>query len=29
LQVLEERFEKPGPNYKREDSAMREIFAQL
>ena len=29
LQVLDERFEKPGPNYKRDDSAMREIFAQL
>ena len=29
LQVLDERFEKPGPNYKRGDSAMREIFAQL
>ncbi|HKZ11141.1 MAG TPA: WYL domain-containing protein [Rhodanobacteraceae bacterium] len=29
LQLLDERFEKPGPNYKRGDSAMREIFAQL
>ena len=29
LQVLDERFENPGPNYKRGDSAMREIFAQL
>lgn len=29
LQVLDEHFEKPGPNYKRGDSAMREIFAQL
>ena len=29
LQLLDERFEKPGPNYKRNDSAMREIFAQL
>jgi predicted DNA-binding transcriptional regulator YafY len=29
LQVLDERFEQPGPNYKRDDSAMREIFAQL
>ena len=29
LQVLDEHFEKPGPNYKRDDSAMREIFAQL
>lgn len=29
LRVLDEHFEKPGPNYKRDDSAMREIFAQL
>jgi predicted DNA-binding transcriptional regulator YafY len=29
LQLLDEHFEKPGPNYKRDDSAMREIFAQL
>ena len=29
LRLLDERFEKPGPNYKRDDSAMREIFAQL
>jgi predicted DNA-binding transcriptional regulator YafY len=29
LQVLDEHFEKPGPNYKRNDSAMREIFTQL
>jgi len=29
LQVLDEHFEKAGPNYKRDDSAMREIFAQL
>ena len=29
LQVLDECFEKPGPNYQRDDSAMREIFAQL
>ncbi len=29
LQLLDERFEKPGPNYKRDDSAMRKIFAQL
>jgi predicted DNA-binding transcriptional regulator YafY len=29
LKVLDERFEKPGPNYKCDDSAMREIFAQL
>jgi hypothetical protein len=29
LQLLDEHFEKPGPNYKRGDSAMQEIFAQL
>ena len=29
LQLLEERFDRPGPNYKRDDSAMQEIFAQL
>jgi predicted DNA-binding transcriptional regulator YafY len=29
LEVLDDRFQKPGPNYKRNDSAMREIFAQL
>jgi predicted DNA-binding transcriptional regulator YafY len=29
LELLEEHFEKPGPNYKRGDSAMREIFSQL
>ena len=29
LTVLDERFERPGPNYKRDDSAMRTIFAQL
>lgn len=29
LEVLEERFERPGPNFKRDDSAMRIIFAQL
>jgi predicted DNA-binding transcriptional regulator YafY len=29
LQLLDEHFEKPGPNYKRNDSAMREIFSQL
>jgi hypothetical protein len=29
LQLLDEHFEKPGPNYTRDDSAMREIFAQL
>jgi len=29
LQLLDEHFEEPGPNYTRDDSAMREIFAQL
>lgn len=29
LEVLDERFERPGPNYKRDDSAMKTIFAQL
>ena len=29
MEVLEEHFEKPGPNYKRDDSAMQQIFAQL
>jgi len=29
LELLDERFDKPGPNYKRNDSAMREIFSQL
>jgi predicted DNA-binding transcriptional regulator YafY len=29
LQLLDEHFEKPGPNYTRDDSAMQEIFAQL
>ena len=29
LEVLDERFDRPGPNYKRNDSAMKTIFAQL
>lgn len=29
LAVLDEHFQKPGPNYKRNDSAMKTIFAQL
>ncbi|MDB5882185.1 MAG: higA [Ramlibacter sp.] len=29
LEVLAEVFELPGPNYRRGDSAMKEIFAQL
>ena len=29
LQVLNEGFDRPGPNYKKNDSAMKTIFAQL
>jgi hypothetical protein len=29
LEVLDEVFDRPGPNYKRDDSAMKAIFAQL
>ena len=29
LEVLDEVFDHPGPNYKRNDSAMETIFAQL
>ena len=29
LKVLDEVFQRAGPNYKREDSAMTRIFAQL
>ena len=29
LQVLDEHFTRPGPNYARDDSAMKIIFAQL
>jgi hypothetical protein len=29
LKVLNEHFERPGPNYKKNDSAMAEIFCQL
>jgi len=29
LTLLDQGFVKPGPHYKRNDSAMREIFAQL
>jgi hypothetical protein len=29
LQVLDTHFDKPGPNYKKDDSAMTTIFAQL
>lgn len=29
LEVLDEVFTRPGPHYKRDDSAMKTIFAQL
>ena len=29
LTLLDERFVKPGPNYKKGDSAMRTIYAEL
>lgn len=29
LEILDEVFSRPGPNYKRDDSAMKTIFAQL
>jgi hypothetical protein len=29
LEILDEFFTKPGPNYKRDDSAMKEIYCQL
>lgn len=29
LEVLEQAFERPGPHYKRNDSAMKTIFEQL
>jgi hypothetical protein len=29
LVALDERFTMPGPNYKKNDSAMTTIFAQL
>lgn len=29
LEVLDEVFDRPGPNYKENDSAMQIIFAQL
>jgi len=28
-EALNETFDRPGPNYKKNDSAMRTIFAQL
>jgi hypothetical protein len=29
LELVDHYFSKPGPNYKRNDSAMKEIFCQL
>lgn len=29
LALLEQHFDKPGPHYKRDDSAMAHIFCQL
>jgi predicted DNA-binding transcriptional regulator YafY len=29
LVMLDEQFSRPGPNYKRNDSAMKTIFAEL
>jgi hypothetical protein len=29
LVVLNERFNRPGPNYKKGDSAMKEIYCEL
>jgi hypothetical protein len=29
LTLLDEHFDRPGPNYKRNDSAMQTIFRQL
>lgn len=29
LSLINEYFTEPGPNYKRDDSAMKEIFCQL
>jgi predicted DNA-binding transcriptional regulator YafY len=29
LQALDELFVRPGPHYKKDDSAMRTIFSQL
>ena len=29
LQIMNEYFSSPGPNYKHNDSAMKEIFCQL
>jgi hypothetical protein len=29
LEILQEHFSKPGPNYKKNDSAMKEVYCQL
>ena len=29
LEFLDERFDRPGPRYRRDDSAMASIFCQL
>jgi hypothetical protein len=29
IKLLDETFERPGPNYKKDDSAMKSIFCQL
>lgn len=29
LEVLDEVFDRPGPNYRKNDSAMKTIYAQL
>jgi hypothetical protein len=29
LEMLDEKFDRPGPNYRKNDSAMKTIFAQL
>jgi hypothetical protein len=29
LEVLQEHYSKPGLNYKRDDSAMKEVYCQL
>jgi hypothetical protein len=29
LKILEEQFSRPGPNYKKNDSAMKVVYCQL
>ena len=29
LEILDEHFDRPGPHYQRDDSAMATIFCQL